>query len=40
MIWNAEEWQTQFELLRTQKKKLKQKEETRFLFRSMRIEVF
>ena len=39
MIWNAEEWKTQFELLRTQKK-LKQKEETRFLLRSMRIEVF
>ena len=39
MIWNAEEWKTQFELLRTQKN-LKQKEETRFLLRSMRIEVF
>lgn len=39
MIWNAEEWKTQFELLRTQNR-LKQKEETRFLLRSMRIEVF
>lgn len=39
MIWNAEEWKTQFELLTTQNR-LKQKEETRFLHRSMRIEVF
>ena len=39
MIWNAEEWKTQFELLTTQNR-LKQKEETRFLLRSMRIEVF
>ena len=39
MIWNAEEWKTQLELLTTQNR-LKQKEETRFLLRSMRIEVF
>ena len=39
MIWNSEQWKTQFELLTTQIDS-KQKEEARFLLRSMRVEVF
>ena len=39
MIWNAEQWKTQFERLVAQTEP-KQKEEARFLLRSMRVEVF
>ena len=39
MIWNAEQWKTQFERLVAQTER-KQKEEARFLLRSMRVEVF
>ena len=39
MIWNSEQWKTQFKQL-TAQINLKQKEEARFLLRSMRVEVF
>ena len=39
MIWNAEQWKTQFERLVAQTEP-NQKEEARFLLRSMRVEVF
>ena len=39
MVWNSEQWKTQFERLAVLKD-TKQKEEARFLLRSMRAEVF
>ena len=39
MLWNSEQWKEQFERLSTQRN-VKQKEEVRFLLRSMRVIVF
>ena len=39
MLWNSEQWKEQFERLSTQRN-AKQKEEVRFLLRSMRVDVF
>ena len=39
MIWNSEQWKTQFEFLSTQRNG-KQKEEAMFLLRNMRADVF
>ena len=39
MLWNSEQWKEQFERLSTQRN-AKQKEEVRFLLRSMRADVF
>ena len=39
MLWNSEQWKKEFERLSVQRNE-KQKEEVRFLLRSMRVDVF
>ena len=39
MLWNSEQWETQFEFLSTQRNRT-QKEETKYLLRKMRADVF